>query len=45
MRVSLVRVENEWHVFSDTRKAWDFYQEWSQFKDCEFLGECPVDAE
>jgi hypothetical protein len=43
-RVSLVRVENEWHVFSDTRIAWAFYQEWAQYRDCEFLGEVPVDA-
>jgi hypothetical protein len=42
--VSLVRVENEWHVFSNTRAAWDFYKDWAQYRDCEFLGECPIDA-
>ena len=44
VRVSLVRVENEWHAFSDMRQAWAFYQEWTQYRDCEFLGDVPVDA-
>jgi len=42
--VSLVRVENDWFVFSDTREAWSFYTEWRQYRDCELLAECPVDA-
>jgi hypothetical protein len=45
MRVSLVRVENEWHVFSDTKAAWSFYAEWRQYRDCECILEVPVDAD
>ena len=44
LHVSLVRVENEWHAFSDMRQAWTFYQEWTQYRDCEFLGGVAVDA-
>lgn len=44
MTVSLVRIDNEWHVFSDTRTAWNFYVAWRDFRDCEIRAECPVDA-
>lgn len=44
-RVSLVRIDNEWHAFTDTRAAWDFYAEWSQYRDCEFVGEVPIDVD
>jgi len=44
VNVSLVRVENEWHAFSDMRTAWSFYVEWRQYRDCEYLGDVPVDA-
>lgn len=45
MTVSLVRIESEWHVFTDTRRAWAFYDEWRDYRDCEFRGECPVDVD
>lgn len=45
MRVSLVRIDSEWHVFTDTRTAWAFYAEWREIRDCEFMGEVPVDAD
>ncbi len=44
-RVSLVRVESEWHVFTDTRAAWEFYAEWRDIRDCELVAEVPVDAQ
>jgi len=45
MRVSLVRIENEWHAFTDARAAWKFYAEWRDFRDCEYVGEVPVDVQ
>lgn len=42
MRVSLVRVDAEWHAFADMRQAWDFYCEWRRYRDCEFLGDVYV---
>lgn len=44
MRVSLVRVESEWHVFVDPRTAWAFYVEWRQYRDCECLIDCAVQS-
>lgn len=43
-RVSLVRVDSEWHVFADSQAAWAFYVEWREIKDCECLIEAPVQA-
>lgn len=44
MRVSLVRVETEWHAFANATDAWAFYCEWREFRDCECLLEAHVEG-
>lgn len=41
--VSLVRVDQTWHVFADREAADTFYRHWSQFRDAESLIDVAVD--
>lgn len=43
--VTLVRVDTTWHAFSDIRQAWEFYTDWRELRDCELIGEVPVDVD
>lgn len=42
-RVSIVRLDSEYHVFTDTQAANEFYLHWRDFRYAELNAECPVD--